>query len=118
MTSANRRRWLPRYSLRTLFIVLTVIGCWLGYELSWIRQRQKARQWLERAGGCYVELFALQQHPAPTIPFWRTWLGDQAVTAIVIPSNTWGATRGYGIERLRQLFPETTVCDREAMHLP
>jgi hypothetical protein len=34
-----KRRWF-RYSLRTLFVVVTVIGCWLGYELNWIRERR------------------------------------------------------------------------------
>jgi hypothetical protein len=34
----SRRRWL-RFSLRTLFVVVTVLCVWLGYELNWIRQR-------------------------------------------------------------------------------
>src|SRR6266702_5950070 len=38
MTTAHKRRWF-QFSLRTLFIVMTLFGCWLGYQLSWIRQR-------------------------------------------------------------------------------
>lgn len=38
--TASKRRWFA-YSLRTLFIVVTVFGCWLGYELNWIRQRHE-----------------------------------------------------------------------------
>ena len=34
-----KRRWFT-FSLRTLFIVATVAGVWLGYELNWIRQRR------------------------------------------------------------------------------
>jgi hypothetical protein len=34
------RRWF-RWSLRTMFVVVTVFACWLGYELNWIRQRHK-----------------------------------------------------------------------------
>jgi hypothetical protein len=30
-----------QFSLRTLFVVLTVLGCWLGYEFNWIRQRHE-----------------------------------------------------------------------------
>jgi hypothetical protein len=37
MTAPNRR-WF-QWSLRTLFVVVTVFGCWLGYEFNWIRQR-------------------------------------------------------------------------------
>lgn len=33
-----KRRWF-RYSLRTLFVVVTVVCCWLGYHLNWIAQR-------------------------------------------------------------------------------
>jgi hypothetical protein len=28
-----------RFSLRTLFVVVTVFACWLGYQLNWIRER-------------------------------------------------------------------------------
>lgn len=37
MTAPRRRCF--RFSLRTLFVVVTVFGCWLGYQLNWIRQR-------------------------------------------------------------------------------
>jgi hypothetical protein len=35
-----KRRWF-RFSLRTLFVVVTVIACWMGYQLNWIRQRHE-----------------------------------------------------------------------------
>jgi hypothetical protein len=35
-----RRRWF-RFSLRTLFLVVTALACWLGYQLHWIRERHK-----------------------------------------------------------------------------
>jgi hypothetical protein len=38
--AAPKRRWL-RFSLRTLFIVLTVSGIWLGFQVNWIRQRRE-----------------------------------------------------------------------------
>lgn len=37
-TPSNRRRF--RFSLRTLLLVVTLIGGFLGYHLHWIRQRQ------------------------------------------------------------------------------
>ncbi len=40
MTTAPKRRWFA-YSLRTLFVVVTVFGVWLGYELNWIRERHE-----------------------------------------------------------------------------
>ncbi len=34
-------RWF-RFSLRSLFVLVTIFSCWLGYELNWIRQRRLA----------------------------------------------------------------------------
>lgn len=31
-----------RFSLRSLFIAVALIGCWMGYEVNWIRQRHSA----------------------------------------------------------------------------
>jgi hypothetical protein len=39
--TAAKRRWF-RFSLRTLFVVMMVFGCWLGLQLNWIRQRHNA----------------------------------------------------------------------------
>ncbi len=41
MSQAPKRkpRWF-RWSLRTLFVVVTVFACWVGYSLKWIRQRR------------------------------------------------------------------------------
>jgi hypothetical protein len=30
-----------QFSLRTLFVVITILACWLGYEFNWIRQRHE-----------------------------------------------------------------------------
>ncbi len=38
MTTTPNRRWT--FTLRTLFVVVTVFGIWLGYEWNWIRQRR------------------------------------------------------------------------------
>jgi hypothetical protein len=38
--TAPKRRWFRfAFSLRTLFVAVTVFGCWLGYSLNWINQR-------------------------------------------------------------------------------
>jgi hypothetical protein len=38
---APPRHWF-RFSLRTLFLVVTVAGCWMGYYLNWARERHEA----------------------------------------------------------------------------
>jgi len=37
-TPATKRRWLL-FSFGTLFVVMVVFGCWVAYQLNWIRQR-------------------------------------------------------------------------------
>ena len=39
MTTTCKRRWL-RFSLRTVFVIVTLVACWLGYQLNWIHQRR------------------------------------------------------------------------------
>ena len=41
--TAPKRRW-PQFSLRTMFVVVTVLAVplgWIGYSLNWIRQRHE-----------------------------------------------------------------------------
>jgi hypothetical protein len=35
-----RRRWFS-YSLRTMFVAMTVMGIFLAYDINWIRQRHE-----------------------------------------------------------------------------
>ncbi len=49
MTHAAKRRWF-RFSLRTLFVVVTVFGVWLGWEIKYVRDRR--RFWIEWSRRC------------------------------------------------------------------
>ncbi len=42
MTIAPKRRWF-NYSLRTLFVVVTVLCVWLGWNVNIVQQRRAAR---------------------------------------------------------------------------
>jgi hypothetical protein len=51
MTTAPKRRW-PRFTLWTLFLVVIVAACWVGYELLWVHQRQNmTARHVARVGG-------------------------------------------------------------------
>lgn len=56
MTTPNvpRRRWF-RFGLRTLFVLLTVLGVWVGVQMNWLRERREARAWIEKNGGVVLD---------------------------------------------------------------
>ena len=81
MTIALKRRWL-RYSLRTLFVVVTVVAIWLGLELKFIRERRDFLVTRDRNftvdGVTDVFIYEIWTKPkSGTIPFWRRWLGTK-----------------------------------------
>jgi len=46
-TLLTSRRWL-RFSLRGMFVFVTLFSIWLSYHVNWMRHRQLARQWIEQ----------------------------------------------------------------------
>src|SRR5262245_53532355 len=53
MTASPKRRWL-RFSLRSLLIVVTIFGVWLGWELQIVRHRKAERARLEKLGAFFT----------------------------------------------------------------
>jgi hypothetical protein len=45
MKSHRLRRWF-QFSLRGIFILMTLLGIWLGVQVKWWRDRQEARKWI------------------------------------------------------------------------
>src|SRR5262245_43885708 len=78
MTLRPSRRWL-RFSLRTLLVLVTVVCAWLGREANIVRERKAARAEMEAAGAW---LSAGDGDDGNTLPFWRCWMGDEAVTVL------------------------------------
>ena len=120
-------RWF-RFSLRTFFVIVTMLAVGLAWLLSDIVQRRVARAWIERRGGA-VDVFALPQpieipfegtsielqygggqralgpEDEPEIPRWRRWFGDVAYNRIIMPKDSSQAE----IDRMKALFPEAEV---------
>jgi hypothetical protein len=105
MTPAPKRRWF-RWSLRTMFVVVTVFGCWLGYQLNWIRQRHQLISEQRLLLGELTWMLGEQPDRAP----WNMRLfgetGWQTIT-LVIPKN---APKRY-VDDARRLFPEAEFID-------
>jgi len=104
MSEAPKRRWF-RFSLRTMFVVVTLVAvflAWLGWELSYIRER---KAWL-RQNDFYGLVTGVTVWKGSSgkaqIPWWRTMLGDEAVGVIQFPAH-WPDEQ---CDHAMQLFPE------------
>jgi hypothetical protein len=101
MSDASRRPWLS-FSLRTLFVVVTVLAaltCWSAYQLNWIRQRR------EFVAGTHGVLMSFSNVRAPS----GLWLfGATGVRVMLIE-------REGDLARCRELFPESEVRLRSAV---
>src|SRR5262245_55242507 len=100
MTNTPPRRWFS-FSLRTLFVVVTVLGCWLGWQLREMRERAEARAWIVEHEGTWFSYDSSQFTTGPKGAFWthveakqypkfswaRTLLGDTPVVLVLLPED-------------------------------
>src|SRR6187399_1422269 len=79
------------FSLRTMFVVVSVLCCWLAWESNVVRQRQSVLQDLKTKPGIAVPTAAdwamrfdstATVPPPAQIPLVRHWLGDEAIQEI------------------------------------
>jgi len=111
---APKRRWF-RFSLRTLFVVVTVFAVWLGLEVKFVRDRQawmQANRALVRPGepvpvGATVGMYIHSHATTGNFSFWRRWLGDAPVSSIVFPESWINNVERQN--RVKRLFPEAEL---------
>jgi hypothetical protein len=89
---------LPRYSLRMLFVAMTILAvpiAWAAYNLNWIRKRHD----LLRSSQDYDNP---PKHPAgKTFPMSLQVFGEQPHTYVLSPPER--------IDEARELFPESKI---------
>ena len=128
MTSPTptRRRWF-RFRLRTLFVLVTVLGVflgWLGVQLKWIRDRHAAIEWVESINRRVLILSSLpntmrwelggtgiKRYPWNNAPWGLRLLGEAGVSVFSINSErvTPNDRALKRLPELRRLFPEAQV---------
>lgn len=117
-----RSRWW-RFSLRTMFIVVTLLCCWLGWESSIVRNRQSVLKEMRSSSAVHFVTaeewkgrFPLPMSVSPgpsapraaSIPVTRAWLGDVAIQEIwYAPYLT--SLSDAELSRLRRTFPEAEL---------
>jgi hypothetical protein len=116
-THAPKRRWF-RFSLRTMFVVVTAASCWLGWNANIVHRRLATRVTIEANGGT-VGVFRHSdpptgfigcgmmaiEYPDLEVPTIRAWLGDEPIEYIVVQTEA-------EVASVQAEFPEAhMVCD-------
>ena len=118
MTTVSKRRW--SFSLRTLFVVVTVFGCWLGWQVKTVRDRSNARYEIEARGAKIAAGSVLggsarvvrAGDPLAKLPWIRRALGDEPAGLILFP----GELSPSDLEKA-DYFPEACVL-RNSSYIP
>lgn len=122
--TASKHRWF-RFSLLTMFVVVTVFGSWLGWQIYLIRNREMFLEaWRQRRKSesalalrymddviVYSTSKTIQSAPSakPTVPLFRQWLGDRPMADIEVDhqDDAANAVRWFPESRIR-LYTRTT----------
>ena len=105
--TAPHRRWF-RFSLRTLFVLMTVLGAglgWLGVQLKWIRDRHQA---LEKWDNDQHVVNAYEPLSDVEAPWSLRLFGEFGVDGITVEQNQ--------VSEYQKLFPEAEVAVRKRQH--
>ena len=95
MDKPQPRRWF-RFSLRTLFVLVTVVCVWLGYQLNWIRQRRDV------LGSGEVLVFdEVDRESRPPSLLWL--FGEHGYSMMACSHNVTDE------EAIKRLFPESEI---------
>ena len=101
MPTPPRRRWF-QFGLRTMFVVVTVLGVpigWVAHNLHWIRQRNA---WRDPNSGAF-------RAPLVTNPPGRLgWFGETGEYYIELKNGT-----QEDVDKVQSLFPEARVASEQ-----
>jgi hypothetical protein len=123
--AAQPRRWFS-FSLRTMFVVVTALCCYLAWQMSIVRQRQSMLSELRVQPHVQVttaETWLQLLSPGPespkmaTIPRVRQWLGDEAIQTISL-GRGYHTLKQEQLDQLAKIFPEATVHEHEILFEP
>jgi hypothetical protein len=111
MIKVQNHRWIRlAFSLRTLFVLVTVFGCWLGTIVYHSQQQKRALEAINSVGGYYYydyqyvppeAYYPNAEPPGPTW-FWRLVDQDMFFDVVAVGLNSKPATDGI-LEQVRRL---------------
>jgi hypothetical protein len=124
---APKRRWF-RWSLRTMFVAVTVVACWLGWlvwQVQIVQERKATAQRIRVDGGGVYTVCTREEAPGivtlvlhdgttprsgdqirqESVGRVRQWLGDLPATYVDLSV---GSTE-LEVQRAKAVFPESEV---------
>lgn len=123
MTPAPKRRWF-QFGLGSMFLSVTGICIWLGWQLRIVNERKQTLRALEPLDVYVTKSPGMRQaildyyrrnperpRKSLSIPFYRELLGDEAVVQIATFGN-------YDEAVLKEVFPEAEVMYNTSRGLP
>ena len=105
---APKRRW-PRFTLRTLFVVVTVFACWLAWSFNWLRERRQAEEWLAAAEHSWYSPSVAGARVEASAPWNLRLLGEHGIVGIGMDVDEFAGPVPYTRAQLERLFPEARV---------
>jgi hypothetical protein len=104
-----RRPRLLQFSLRTLLLIVLVLGSffgWLGVQIKWKHDRHAEWEWIEK----HCNTFGLAgRSPPPTVPFGLRIIGETPLDYIPIDANTMFPQDCSHLKEVIRLFPESQI---------
>ena len=94
-----RRRWI-RYSLRTLFVLVTLVCVYLGWAMNWIRQR---REFLNRHDVTSYISYVSYAYSSNRAPAPLRLLGEEGIGLLFFSGSD------EEMKEAERLFPEAKV---------
>jgi hypothetical protein len=114
---ASPRRWF-NFSLRTMFVLVTLLSCWLAWETSVVRHRKAVLDGLKTNGAIRFTTAKAWEERYPggsplgrpaRISLVRQWLGDEAIQEIQYQSWFYVEFVKVDLAEVKRAFPEAEL---------
>ena len=112
-THAANRSWFS-YSLRTLFIVVTLFACWLGWNVHLVNERERVQRDIAWRGATFLtpafharrNIWNPKLAPQKPLPTLLSFFGAKPFGSIVLPRDEFTEAER---QRVQAVFPEAEV---------
>ena len=123
LTDNTTRRSCFRFSLRTLFVVVGLVGilaAWIAYNLEWVHERRKALEILRHVKSPLTAVnFAGPTSPPNHFPLGLRLLGEQKLHTIYLEVAKGDISAIKASHKIKRIFPEAhVVCQEPYRQVP